>query len=100
MGRTGSGHHLRRALDVGLREIVALEQERCACRFGVGIDETVAKVEASRMASTFAVTSKGLERHMGGFRLNRLNGDARQAQELHDVRLGVLDREFENTGKS
>jgi hypothetical protein len=29
---------------------------------------------------------------MDGFRLDRLNDAARRPQELHDVRLGVLDK--------
>src|SRR6185437_16162058 len=51
------------------------------------------------MSSSLAVASEGFERDMGGFRLDRLNGDARQAQELHDIRLRVLDGAPENAVK-
>ena len=36
---------------------------------------------------------------MGGFRLDRLNDDARQTQELHDIDFGVLDRTSEDANK-
>jgi hypothetical protein len=96
---TGTGGRSGRALDVRLREIFPFEQKRRAGKLGLSVDETVPKVEPRGMSSSLAVANKGFERDMGGFRLDGVNDDARQAQELHDVRLGVLDRTPEDADK-
>src|SRR6185312_11528195 len=75
----GSGGRSGRALDVRLRKIVAFVQERCAGKLSLSVDKTVPEVEPSRMSSSLAVASKGMESDMDGLRLDRLNDDARQA---------------------
>src|SRR5216684_5289338 len=46
-------------LDVRLAEVVALEEDRFACRFGEGVGKTVAEIEAGGMAA-FPVVGVGL----------------------------------------
>src|ERR1700722_4930756 len=81
-GRSG------RALDIRLREIIALVEKRSANELGVSIDETVPKIEVRGMSSTLAVASEGLQRDMGSFRLDRLNDDAGGFQKVSDMRFG------------
>jgi hypothetical protein len=44
------------------------------------------------MSSSLAVASKGFERDMGGFRLDRLNSDAGGSQKVSDVRFRFRDK--------
>jgi hypothetical protein len=73
----GSDGRSGRALDVRLREILALVKKRSAAELGLSVNETVPEVELRRVSSSLAVASEGFERDMGGFQLDRLNGDPR-----------------------
>jgi hypothetical protein len=87
-GWTRSGGRSGRALDIRLRETIALVEKRSANELGLSIDETVAKIEVRGMSSTLAVASEGLQRDVGGFGLDRLYGDACGFQKVSDVRFG------------
>src|SRR5579863_9490523 len=78
----GSSARSGRALDVCVREIVAFVKQRSAGNLGLGVDEAVPEVEPRRMSFSLAIASEGFERDMGGFRLDRLNGDACGSQEV------------------
>jgi hypothetical protein len=82
---TGSGGDLGRALDVRLREILPFVEKRSAADLGLSVDETVPE------APSLAVASEGFERDQGGFRLDRLNGDAGGSQKVSDVRFRFRD---------
>jgi hypothetical protein len=62
--------------DVGLRKVVALEQERLAAGAGERKGETVAEVEARRMAAVFAEIAIGRAGDLGLLAVDRLDDDA------------------------
>ena len=88
-GWAGSSGRSGRALDVRLREIVALVKKRSAAGLGLSVHETVPEVEPRRISPSLAVAGESFKREMDGFRLDRLNDDARQTQELHDGPFGL-----------
>jgi hypothetical protein len=62
--------------DIGLREIVGLEQERLAAGAGQRISETVAEVQAGRTSAAFAEIAIGGAGDLGLLAGSRLDDDA------------------------
>ncbi len=62
--------------DVGLREVVALEQERLAARAGERVDEAIAEVEPRRMTAPLAEIAIGGAGDLGLLAGHRLDDDA------------------------
>ena len=56
---------LQRRLHVGLREVVALEQQRCVHSLGKGIGGAIAEIEPRLGVDTLAVAPKRFKRHGG-----------------------------------
>src|SRR5690348_8036239 len=77
-----------RNCDVGVRKIVALEQERLAHRLGEGVGETIAEIQLSRVRAAFAEIAIGCAGDIRMFPGDRLDCDPRRGDRVVEAAAG------------
>lgn len=85
--------------DIGLHEIVTLEEQRRAMRLGERIGEAIAHVERGRMTA-LAEAVEGVKGKMTLAALDRHNVDSKVADKLVDIGHGLTDGRFEPSADS